>query len=129
MSSGVGDTTAAATAVAATLRGPGASGSAADTETASPGCTSLSFSCTEPGCIAADATERTAVLEALALAMTSRAASEETSAAKIPADAQAKATARIRDEDPRLPDPGGMYSLGSGLPSKSERNSGTDSSR
>src|ERR1700722_5302750 len=97
MSSGVGDTTVAATAAVVTLRGPGASSSATDTGPGSPGCTSLSFSGIEFGCIAADATERTAVLEALALAMTSRAASEENSAARIPADAQAKAAARIRD--------------------------------
>ena len=58
---------------------------------------SATFGCGEPGCITTEATESAAVLEALALAMNSRAESEETSAAMIASTAPPTAPAKIRE--------------------------------
>src|ERR1700744_2565875 len=98
MSSRVG-----AIAATVTLRAPGAWLSGADSRVGSFNWTSLAFACIELGCAAfcctaADAAERAAVVEALALTMNSRPASEEYSAARSPAAAQINEPARIRDE-------------------------------
>src|SRR5580693_7116716 len=103
MSSGVG-----VTAAIATFRAAGASLSAPNGRVNSFGGLSRAFGCAVLvalfGYIAAAATESAAVLEALALAMKSRAASDDTSAARMPAAAQAIVPARIREvkKEPRF---------------------------
>src|ERR1700688_3510421 len=76
----------------------------------------------------ADRVGRTPAIEALAPTMMSRAASEENNASRIAMAAVAKTPARIRDETEALRFfcTGVKYSLGSGSPSLSERNSGTE---
>jgi hypothetical protein len=77
---------------------------------------SRAVSCAASGCAAAGAPGTAVVLEALALTMMSRAASEENTANKIATAAATKTPARIRDEkeDIRPFRTRAVYSLGSG---------------
>jgi len=89
---------------------------------------SLAVSCTWSGCAATDGPGRTAANEALALTAMLRMSSEENSANRIATAAATRTLARIFDEiDSRLDLRRGIpNSSGSGSPSGSERNNGTE---